>query len=158
MLLLLLLHASVSSVCCLLPPCGWASVSLYPSLLPYSGAAASITRAGTRALKGICKRRLLTSLEVPIRDPAYPWVMQWLVAKYARKHKRSCCCCYRLLLLTPAAISVTAAGSHGLNPIVSMAGALPGVASVAASRAAIVAAARGVWCMISEGSVRCTLA
>ncbi|CDI81719.1 Bcs1 protein, putative [Eimeria acervulina] len=59
--------------------------SLPPSLkrmLPdFLRAAASLTRAGARALRGLCRRRLLTSLEVPIRDPAYPWVMQWLVAK-----------------------------------------------------------------------------
>ena len=55
---------------------------LFSLLLSSSGAAASLTRAGARALRGLCRRRLLTSLEVPIRDPAYPWVMQWLVAKY----------------------------------------------------------------------------
>ncbi|CDJ44657.1 Bcs1 protein, putative [Eimeria tenella] len=44
------------------------------------GAAASLTRGAVRAAKAFARRRLLTSLEVPIRDPAYPWVMQWLVA------------------------------------------------------------------------------
>lgn len=45
------------------------------------GAAASFARAGVRSLKVLARRRLLTSLEVPIRDPAYPWVLQWLIAK-----------------------------------------------------------------------------
>lgn len=46
-----------------------------------TGAAASIARAGLRSLRVLARRRLLTSLEVPIRDPAYPWVLQWLIAK-----------------------------------------------------------------------------
>ncbi|OEH75334.1 mitochondrial related protein [Cyclospora cayetanensis] len=45
------------------------------------GAAASLARGAVRGLKVMGRRRLLTSLEVPIRDPAYPWVMQWLIAR-----------------------------------------------------------------------------
>ncbi|KAL8429002.1 hypothetical protein Efla_006785 [Eimeria flavescens] len=45
------------------------------------GAAASLARGAFRLLKTFGRRRFLTSLEVPIRDPAYPWVLQWLIAK-----------------------------------------------------------------------------
>ncbi|KAL8273319.1 hypothetical protein Esti_002820 [Eimeria stiedai] len=45
------------------------------------GAAASFARGSFRLVKTVGRRRFLTSLEVPIRDPSYPWVLQWLIKK-----------------------------------------------------------------------------
>eukprot|EP00927_Polykrikos_kofoidii_P042161 TRINITY_DN36014_c0_g1_i1.p1 TRINITY_DN36014_c0_g1~~TRINITY_DN36014_c0_g1_i1.p1 ORF type:complete len:515 (-),score=93.41 TRINITY_DN36014_c0_g1_i1:76-1620(-) len=46
-----------------------------------AGAAMGLLRGGASSLEAVCRRQLLMTLEVPSKDFAYQWVMQWLVAK-----------------------------------------------------------------------------
>lgn len=52
------------------------------------GAVMGILRQGAASLEVVLRRQLLMSLEIPSKDYAYQWVMQWLVAKgvHGSKH------------------------------------------------------------------------
>ncbi|PHJ15196.1 bcs1 family isoform 9, partial [Cystoisospora suis] len=55
------------------------------------GAGASLVRRGGEGLRHVARRRLFTSLEISVRDPAYPWVMQWLVQRGRMSHHLGVC-------------------------------------------------------------------
>lgn len=38
----------------------------------------ALTRQGVVRAAGLCQKRLLSTLEVTSRDPAYPWLLQWI--------------------------------------------------------------------------------
>ncbi|CBZ52032.1 Mitochondrial protein-like, related [Neospora caninum Liverpool] len=50
------------------------------------GTGAALARRSWQGLQAVARRQLLTSLEIPVRDPAYPWVMQWLVSRGSLAH------------------------------------------------------------------------
>merc|ERR1719330_1990612 len=52
------------------------------------GAVMGMARSSAASLEVVCRRQLLMSLEVPSKDYAYQWVMQWLVARgvHGAKH------------------------------------------------------------------------
>ncbi|PFH36477.1 putative BCS1 family isoform 9 [Besnoitia besnoiti] len=56
------------------------------SLPPSLGTGAALARRSWQTAQAVARRQLLTSLEIPVRDPAYPWVMQWLVARGCLAH------------------------------------------------------------------------
>jgi chaperone BCS1 len=43
------------------------------------GAALSLLRQSSTSIQQICRKRMLTSLEIPSKDHAYPWVMNWII-------------------------------------------------------------------------------
>ena len=43
------------------------------------GAALSVLRQSSTSVQQICRKRMLTSLEIPSKDHAYPWVMNWII-------------------------------------------------------------------------------
>ncbi|ESS31684.1 putative BCS1 family isoform 9 [Toxoplasma gondii TgCatPRC2] len=50
------------------------------------GTGAALARRSWQAVQAVARRQLFTSLEIPVRDPAYPWVMQWLVSRGCLSH------------------------------------------------------------------------
>ena len=48
------------------------------------GTGLALLRQGLLRSAGILKRRLLTTLEITSRDPAYPWVLQWITGQQLR--------------------------------------------------------------------------
>eukprot|EP00920_Eleutheroschizon_duboscqi_P034043 GHVT01081649.1.p1 GENE.GHVT01081649.1~~GHVT01081649.1.p1 ORF type:complete len:310 (+),score=59.55 GHVT01081649.1:34-963(+) len=66
----------------LVPP--WLAENPYFSAgfgLASLGVAASFLRSSAQTLSAVARRRLFTSLEIPIHDESYRWVMQWLIQK-----------------------------------------------------------------------------
>ena len=51
------------------------------------GFAASLARGSWSSGQTILRRQLLTTLEIPSKDPAYQWVMQWLVETQGRSSR-----------------------------------------------------------------------
>ena len=43
------------------------------------GAAMSLLRNSSASLQQICRKRMLTSLEIPSKDHSYQWVMNWII-------------------------------------------------------------------------------
>ena len=43
------------------------------------GAAMSLLRQSSTSLQAVCRKRMLTSLEIPSKDQSYPWVMNWII-------------------------------------------------------------------------------
>jgi len=46
-----------------------------------AGALMGVVRSSSSALQSVCRRQMLMTLEVPSKDYAYQWVMQWLVSR-----------------------------------------------------------------------------
>ena len=43
------------------------------------GAVMSVLRQSSTSMQHICRKRMLTSLEIPSKDHSYPWVMSWII-------------------------------------------------------------------------------
>lgn len=49
------------------------------------GVGLGMLRQGAMGLASLTQRRLLVSLEIPSRDTAYPWFLQWIAMEANRK-------------------------------------------------------------------------
>ena len=52
------------------------------------GAAATLFRRGSMVLADLAKRRLLVSLEIPVRDRSYPWFLHWMSSQASMQRSR----------------------------------------------------------------------
>ena len=48
------------------------------------GAAMSLLRNSSASLQQVCRKRMLTSLEIPSKDHSYQWVMNWIIMQQQR--------------------------------------------------------------------------
>jgi chaperone BCS1 len=52
------------------------------------GAALSFLRQSSTSMQHICRKRMLTSLEIPSKDHSYQWVMSWIIQQQQKQANR----------------------------------------------------------------------
>ena len=52
------------------------------------GAALSLVRQSSTSIQAICRKRMLTSLEIPSKDHSYQWVMAWIIQQQRTEKKK----------------------------------------------------------------------